>query len=212
MQKLLIGVIAAFLGAIAPAYAADLKGNGDPTGAEYTNYRAAFQGLSAGIGIGGEFVNIDILDQFDGIGADGLVGQVHADYLFAAGSFRVGPYVEGGISNVNTEINGQDLLNQDYFFGGGLQIGYVVWNSTMLYVQGGGQWSKWDIAEGAADADVFSVKLGGGVDTMVADHVSLGLNLAYVTPIDIEVDGTDLTDFLEESEGFVGLLRLSYRQ
>lgn len=194
------------------ANAADLGKNGDPTSADYHYASPAFQGFGIGVHGGGQFTNIDVYDQFDGIGADGLIGGLHAEYLFAMGNFRVGPYVEGGLSNVNTEIGGQDLLNQDWNIGGGVKAGVVLWNATLVYGKAGYEFSKWSIAEDEAEADVESVVLGGGVETMLAQNVSIGLEANYVVPMNIEVEDQDLTDYLEESESIRALARITWRQ
>ncbi len=201
--------------AVSPASATDLKGQRDDTSADYVSGRLAFQGLGVGVHVGGQFTNLDITKggfTFDGIGADGLVGGAHAEYLFAAGSFRVGPYVEGGLANVNTDLNGMDVINLDHYYGGGVKAGYVAWNSTLLYLKGGYQWSSWSIFEDKADADVGSVVLGGGIETMVSGNVSLGLEADYITPIDIEAEGKDISDLLEESESLRVVVRATWRQ
>lgn len=192
------------------ALAADLT-KGDPTGSDYASYKAAFQGLGIGVHGGGQFTNIDVVDQFDGIGADGLIGGAHAEYLFGFGTFRAGVYAEGGISNVNTEIFGQDLLNQDWYAGVGVKAGAVVWNSTFIYGKAGYEISKWSIAEDLAEADVESVVVGGGVETMLMPNVSVGLEANYVVPLSVEVESKDATDLVEESESLRALLRLTYR-
>jgi opacity protein-like surface antigen len=208
-------VLALFMSA--PALSADLGGNGDPTSSDH-GYKAAFQGLGIGVHGGGQFTNVEIGEgdfSFDGVGADGLVGGIHGEYLFAMGSFRVGPYVEGSLSNVNTNIEGfggeLDLLNQEYYYGGGVKAGMVAFNSALIYARAGIERAKWEFAE-AIDVDVDSFVLGGGVETMVTSNVSVGLGLDYVTPFNIEADGHDVTDLFEETESFRGTLRLTWRQ
>jgi opacity protein-like surface antigen len=201
----------AMIFAAAPALATDLSGRGEQLN-DYPIERNVFQGFGVGVHGGGQFTNIDIMDQFDGIGADGLVGGIHAEYLFGFGSLRVGPYIEGGISNVNTEIQGQDLINQDHYYGGGIKAGAVVWNSTLVYGKLGYEWSKWSILDDEADADVESVVLGAGIETMLMPHVSLGLEASYITPLNIEVEGDDITDLLEESESLRVIGKVSWRQ
>jgi outer membrane immunogenic protein len=212
MHKFSASVSAVALAAFfaSPALSADLKG-GDPTSSDYHS-KPAFEGLGIGINGGGQFTNIDVYDQFDGIGADGLVGGAHAEYLFALGQFRVGPYIDGGFSNVNTEIGGVDLLNQDWYFGGGVKAGITVYGSTLIYGKVGYEIAKWSILDDEAEADVDSAVLGGGVETMIAQNVSLGLEANYVVPLNIEVEDHDITNALEESESLRALLRLTWRQ
>ncbi len=214
MKNLLVSTLSASaltLFIAAPALAADLKGERDVTSADYVSGRAAFQGVGVGVNGGGQFTNIDVMDQFDGIGADGLAGGAHVEYLFGMGTFRVGPYVDGGISNVNTEILGYDLLNQDWYVGAGVKAGVVLWNSTLVYGKLGYEYSQWSIAEDAFEADVDSVVIGGGVETMISQNVSIGLEANYIVPLSIEVQDKDLTDYLEESETIRALARVTYR-
>jgi outer membrane immunogenic protein len=212
MTKLSASVSTVALAAFfaSPALSADLGKTSDPTSSEYV--APAFQGLGIGINGGGQFTNIDVYDQFDGIGADGLVGGAHAEYLFALGQFRVGPYIDGGFSNVNTDIGGVDLLNQDWYFGGGVKAGIIVYGSTLIYGKVGYEISKWSILDDEADADVDSAVLGGGVETMIARNVSLGLEANYVVPMNIEVEDQDITDYLDASESLRVLGRLTWRQ
>jgi hypothetical protein len=193
------------------ALSADIHGSkGDPTSSDYISSPAPFQGAAVSVELGGQFTNLDIDDQFDGIGADGLVGGGSVEYLFGVGGFRVGPYVNGGISNVNTEIMGQDIFNQDWFLGAGIKGGPVVGN-TLIYGKLGYEISQWTIGDDDADADVESVVVGGGVETMIADHVSLGLEAVYAVPLSVEVESHDVTELLEESESLRVVGRVSYR-
>lgn len=198
-----------------PASASDLGGmKDDHVGTPDIDGRPAFIGLGIGVQGGGQFTNIDINDEFDGIGADGLVGGLHAEYLFGfgLGRFRVGPYVEGGISNVNVEIGGFDALNQDAYYGGGLKAGVVAFGSSLISARIGLERALWSTDFSDIDINVDSVVIGAGIETMVARNVSIGLTLDYLTPFNIEADGHDLTDLLDETEGFRGMARITYRQ
>jgi opacity protein-like surface antigen len=201
------------------ATAADLGKNGsDPTGSDYSYAHPAFQGFGIGVHGGGQFTNVEIGDggfSFDGVGADGFVGGIHAEYLFGfAGNFRAGPYIEGGFSNVNTNFETPggdlDLLNQEHYYGGGIKAGMVFFNSALIFARAGVERAKWEFAE-EIGVDVDSFVLGGGVEAMVASNVSVGLGLDYVTPFNIEADGEDVTDLFDETESFRGTLRLTYR-
>jgi opacity protein-like surface antigen len=208
-------VLALFMSA--PALSADILGNGDPTSSDHA-YKAAFQGLGIGVHGGGQFTNVEIGEgdfSFDGVGADGLAGGVHGEYLFAfGGSFRVGPYCEGGFSNVNTNVETPkgdlDLLNQEHYYGCGAKAGAVV-GDALFYARIGVERSKWEFAE-EIDVDVDSYVIGAGIEAMIADNVSLGLSGDYITPFNIEAEGHDLTKFFDETESFRGLVRLTYRR
>jgi opacity protein-like surface antigen len=216
MKLATMTALAALLLGAPAASAADIF-NGPDQGSykdgpgEYQGH-PAFLGLGVSAFAGGQFTNIDIADEFDGIGADGVIGGLGVEYLFAAGRFRFGPYIEGGWSNINTSIGDFDLLEQEYFFGGGLKAGVTVFRSSLIYGRVGYERASWDIAEGEADADVDSLVVGGGIETLIADNWSLGLGADYVVPMNIEADGQDVTDLLEDTESLRVLGRLTWRR
>lgn len=211
-MKTILLSLAVAAGIAGTASAADLGGSYKDDGVNVELSRNPFAGFYFGIQAGGEFVNIDVYDQFDGIGADGLIGGVHAGYNFASGRFVFGPYVEAGLSNVNTEVGGQDLLVQDWYGQLGMLAGYVVGKSTLISIHAAYDHSEWGSDFGNLDLQVGAVALGGGVETMVADHVSLGLKLDYLVPVSVDANGADITDYVEKSEGFRGQLKLTYRR
>ena len=211
MGKLSISTlaVAAFFAA-SPALSADLGNQGDTTSANYVSGKPAFQGGGVGVDLGGQFTNIDVADQFDGVGADGIAGGGHAEYLFALGAFRIGPEIWGGLSNVNVDLGGTDILNQDYYYGGGVKAGYVT-GATLIYAHGGYEWSKWTFADDY-DVDVGSILVGGGIEHMVASNVSLGLEANYIVPVDVDVEGEDITQWVDKSESLRVLGRVTWRQ
>jgi hypothetical protein len=222
MKTVLSTSIAALAVAILPfsANAADVYNQGSTKDAPYDGpiSRPAFVGLGVGIHGGGQFTNIDLNAggfAFDGVGADGLVGGIHAEYLFALGQFRVGPYAEGGFSNVNTEISfggaDADILNQESYFGGGVKAG-MVFGSALVYGRAGYEWSQWGTDLADIDIDVESLVVGGGVEAMIARNVSIGLSADYLIPLNVEAAGIDVTDYVEDSESVRVLARITYRQ
>lgn len=209
MKRLLISAFL-LLSGITAAAAADLLTDGHDEA--HAPYKQAFVGFGAGIDLGGQFTSIDIGGAFDGISADGLVVGAHAEYLFAHGSFRFGPYIEGGLSDVNTQIGGADVLTQDHYFGAGLKAGIVAYQTALISVHAGFERAKWSSDLFSGHATVDSWKLGGAVETMVAPNVSLGLNLDYLRPENVDVDGFDATSLLKDSEQGRALLRVTWRQ
>lgn len=202
------------------AYAADLGGSykDSPSNTDYPTAARTFQGVGVTLFGGGQFTNVNLYDEkydfeFDGIGADGLVGGLGLDYLVASGRFRFGAYVEGALSNVNTKIEfgpyGGDLLQQNHYYGGGLKGGAVFGNS-FLYARAGIERASWEFAE-EVDVDVDSFVIGGGAETMIAENIALGIGVDYVTPFNIEADGQDLTDTFEKTESIRAVGRITRR-
>lgn len=183
--------------------------------------RTYFSGIAVGIDGGGQFTSVQLNNPsgpefFDGISSDGLIGGAHMEYLFAAGRFRAGPYAEGGFSNVNTDLDfgggSLDLLQQDSYYGAGLKAGVTVYGSTLVFGRVGYDWSQWDFAEGVADADAGYWLIGGSIETMISENVSLGLGADYLIVDDVEAAGADLTEIFEDSEMLRIKARLTWRQ
>jgi opacity protein-like surface antigen len=209
MKKLLLSALL-FVAAAGQAFAADLfTGDHSPD----TPHYVAFDGLAVGIHGGGQMTSIDVAGVFDGISADGLVGGVHAEYLFTAGRFRIGPWGELSLSDVNTELSGFDVLSQDYAYSGGIKVGVTAWGASLISMRAGYEMAQWssDIP-GVGDIDVGSWLLGAGVETMVAEHVSLGIQADYLVPHEVTALGVDVTSFVEDSEQGRVLARLTWRQ
>jgi opacity protein-like surface antigen len=210
---------AALLGALVlttPAMAADVYGSSKDASGGYEPARNPFAGFYIGADAGGEFANIDILDTFDGIGADGLTGGVHAGYNLCVNRVCFGPYIEGGLSNVNTDIGGFDLITQDYYVQGGAMIGYMVGNATLISVHAGYDYSAWSsdvlpLLGVSDDITVGAIAIGSGIDTMIARNLSLGVKVDYLMVNGVDLDNTDITDAIEESEAFRAKVRLTYR-
>ena len=235
MKRFMMAAIAASM--FAPlAYAADL--GSQPTqdslyaepAQEQPTY--AFAGFAIGIDGGGQFNAWDIngdfcgpvgpcvsVFDFDGISSDGLIGGVHLQYLFAIDRSRFGVYAEGGFSNVNTTLEfypGPGFsaeFQQDSYYGAGLKAGFTVFGDTLAFVRAGYDRSQWTFSAsgfGDEDVDVGSWLVGAGIDTMMSDHVSLGLGVDVLMVDDVEAAGKDFTKFVEDSEMIRAKARLSY--
>jgi opacity protein-like surface antigen len=192
--------------AVASANAADLRDSLKDEPGIFVSKGGDFRGVYAGVGIGGEFANIEVGSFADGIGADGIVGDAVLGYDFRFGSFVFGPRIQGGITNVNTELLGVDALNLDGFVNFGGRAG-VVFNRTLVYAHGGYEmmFASSDIPgidSALDDADLNAVTVGLGLETAIADHVSLALEGAYVHGID-DADGV---------EAFRGMARINFRR
>jgi opacity protein-like surface antigen len=182
-----------------------------------------FQGLSVGVQAGGQFSAIDIdaspAFSFDGISSDGVIGGINGEYLFSSGAIRFGPYVEGGWSNVNTEIGVGgtkfDVLKQNYYVNGGLKAG-VALDRALIFGRVGYERAFWEASNGSSsvDVDADSLVFGGGIDYMIGANASLGVGLDYLWLDNVDVDGSsvNLTPFLDDSEAFRGMVRLNWRQ
>lgn len=189
---------------VGSAQAADLDGRSDANyahpGAEYNTFR----GFYAGVGVGGEFSNNELEFgpiSFDGIGGDGLIGSVVIGYDVRMGQFIIGPYVEGLISNAAIELNGLDVVSHDYSVIAGARTGLAL-GQSLIYAKIGHEWGFQSSDFSSADQDYTALNFGGGVETYIADHVSVTAEGVYVMGLDDHDNG----------EGLRALVRLNYRQ
>lgn len=178
-----------------------------------------FGGFYAGVDIGGQFTNITITDPHtdnelvDGLGGDGLVYGGNVGFNIAAGRFVFGPYVRAGFSSVSSEILGLEVSMDNYIQTGAL-VGIQLGNSSLVSFRVGYEWSQWEASGGGdkIEADVSGLVFGGGIETLLAPQVSLGLDVDYVTFTNIEADGIgDLSEILDKSDALRVTLGLKYR-
>lgn len=209
MKKLLISTLL-LVAAAGQAFAADIFS--EDSRHDTPNY-IAFDGLAVGVHGGGQMTSIDVAGVFDGISADGLIGGVHAEYLFTAGRFRIGPWAELNFSDVNTELLGIDLLSQDHAYSGGVKFGVTAWGASLISGRVGYEVAQWssDIP-GVGDIDVGSWVFGVGVETMIAANVSFGIQGDILLPNEVTALGTNVTDLVEDSEQGRVVARLTWRQ
>jgi hypothetical protein len=189
------------------AFAADINGKSlkDDSFGEPIN-RVDFSGFYVGVGAGAEFATMELGGgAFDGIGADGWVGEAVLGYDIRRGSFVFGPRVVAGISNVNTTIGSTDLVNLDAYANFGGRAG-IVFNRTLVYLHGGYEmmWASSDIGaldSALNDLDLNAATVGLGLETMFGNGVSLTLEGTYVSGLD---DAEDI-------EGVRTTARINYR-
>lgn len=193
MKKSALAALAVALLSSGAAYGADILGRGGSTkDGDFSHVnRVDFNGAYVGVGVGGEFANVELDTRrgtFDGIGADGLVGEAVFGYDIRRGSFVFGPRIIGGFTNVNTEFAGSDIANIDAYVNFGGRAG-IVFNRTLVYVHGGYEmlWVSSDNPrlDAAFDAaDLNAATAGLGIETILVDNVSLAVEGTYLHGLD----------------------------
>lgn len=205
LKSTVIGAAFAAILASAPAIASDLNGKSLKDEFGSVN-KVDFSGVYVGIGGGAEFATMEIGGGFfDGIGADGWVGEAVAGYDIRRGSFVLGPRIIGGIGNVNTTILGNDLVNLDAYLNLGGRAG-VAFSRTLVYLHGGYEimWAGSDIPaldKALNDLDLNAVTAGVGLETMFGNGISFTLEGTYVSGL----------DDAENIEGVRTTARVNYR-
>jgi opacity protein-like surface antigen len=210
MKTIFATVSLAALVAATPALGADLKGDATSQGVAPAVKGAAFTGLSLYGFAGGEFANVSA-GGLDGIGADGLTGGLGLGYDVACGgALRCGVWIEGGASNVAVTYGGADLLREDYFGAAGARVG-VVWGNIMVYGRAGYQLSEWSSDLTTQNISTQWWIVGGGVETRLRDHLSIGIAADYLRLNAADVGGQSVTGDVDGTEALRATLRLIYR-
>lgn len=160
MKLLRVSAVALFAAAATSgAYAADLLIADEVVEAAPVS---DWDGFYAGVGIGYE--------DWSGPGAtDEYTANVHVGVNGTAESFLFG---------AEAYLLGYRLIdgsNSGYRIGAEARLGYLVTDAVLLYVSGGAEWDNNFAWQGT---------VGGGVEFMVAENISLDLDYHYKVDID----------------------------
>ena len=139
----------------------------------------------------------------DGIGGEGVRGEISAGYDYDFGSFVAGIMVDAHYGNGKSELNlnlGGPSINfdakADYGFDILARAGMKVNESTLAYVLGGYSWQNFEVEASAtgqgsatvAEWDVNGFTIGGGLETAVTSNVTVGFEYRYTQFEDADFD------------------------
>jgi outer membrane immunogenic protein len=228
MRIFIIFLASLLMGALAQSHAADLGNSVKDVSVQTETTRNPFGGLYGGVTAGGQatditFTDPDSGDDYSGLNADGFVYGGHLGYNFTTGRFVFGIEGEFAWSDVNVEA-GQfgDVLTMDDYAQISAHIGALAGRSTLIYFKVGYDWQNWTVGnsrifdEREHDMDVGAWVVGGGIKTLVAPQLALGLELDYLFWDSVEVDGNtgrendELNDALEDSDALRVKLKASW--
>jgi outer membrane immunogenic protein len=142
----------------------------------------------------------------DGIGGEGIRGEINAGYDHDFGSFVAGIQVDAHYGNIQSELElgfgGPSIdidATADYGFDILARAGMKVNESTLAYVIGGYSWQNFEIeasapgqgSEQIAEWDVGGFSIGGGLETAVTSNVTVGFEYRYTQfeDADLDLDG-----------------------
>jgi outer membrane immunogenic protein len=166
-------------------------GAGNGTAAAIASPVYDWSGFYVGASVGaGQAVNdtslgIPVLFGLNGLSGDGIFGELNAGYDHDFGGFVAGVMVDGSYSGIKSDfvLGGPDTdLTGDYGFDILGRLGMKVNPSTLAYVLGGYSWAHFKLnAGGGGDFDWSSsgYSVGGGLETAVASHTTLGIEYRY---------------------------------
>lgn len=139
----------------------------------------------------------------DGIGGEGVRGEINAGYDYDFGSFVAGIMVDAHYGNGKSELSlGFPIVGSldfdakaDYGFDILARAGMKVNESTLAYVLGGYSWQNFEIEASAGgqsatvlEWDVNGFTIGGGLETAVTSNVTVGFEYRYTQFQDADLD------------------------
>lgn len=158
------------------------------------NWTGFYVGGAVGAGAVVHQLNSNIIPggiEFNGLGGEGIFGELNAGYDYDFGSFVAGVMVDGRYSGISTELDtgvigaGTISVDADYGFDVIARAGVKVNESTLAYALAGYSWQNFnlDLPSGIGADDIewdsngFSV--GGGLEAAVTGNVSVNLEYRY---------------------------------
>ncbi|MES0005395.1 outer membrane beta-barrel protein [Mesorhizobium sp. M0062] len=185
-KSVLLGAVSA-MALISVAHAADVvQPVEEPAG---FNWSGAYVGIGGGFGATVHRISVDPFLDFNGIGGNGVFGEVTAGYDYMVSErFLLGGFIDANIGNIGPSISlpGADIdLTNAYGFDVGLRAGYLLNPSTLGYVLGGYTWNHFKLeGSGFADGLDFTENRGGyvvgvGMETVLRGNWTIKTEYRY---------------------------------
>jgi outer membrane immunogenic protein len=177
------------------------------------NWTGFYIGGALGAGAVVYDISIDPLaTELDGIGGEGIFGELNVGYDHDFGNFVAGVMVDGRYSGIKSELDinlggpsvGIDG-NADYGFDILARAGVKVNESTLAYVIGGYSWQNFeiDVPNGGGIDDIewdsSGFSIGGGLEAAVTDNMTVNLEYRYSQ---FDSEDFDTGGFIEAEPSF----------
>jgi outer membrane immunogenic protein len=167
---------------IAANYRFGAGGTGPAIASPVYDWSGFYVGASVGAGESVNDLSLLGLIGVNGISGDGLFGELNAGYDYDFGRFVAGVMVDGNVSGISVDFGGASLKS-DYGFDILGRVGMKVNPSTLAYVLGGYSWGHFKapsvLGFGATDWSSSGYTVGGGLETAVSSHTTLGIEYRY---------------------------------
>ncbi|MGN6470778.1 MAG: outer membrane protein [Rhizobiaceae bacterium] len=167
---------------IAANYRFGANGSGPAIPSPAYDWSGFYLGASVGAGEAVNHASILGLIDFNGISGDGIFGELNAGYDHDFGGFVAGLMVDGNVSGIRADL-GPSSLKSDYGFDVLARLGMKVNPSTLAYVLGGYSWGHFKapsiLGPGTQDWSSSGFSVGGGLETAVSTHTTLGIEYRY---------------------------------
>lgn len=149
------------------------------------NWTGFYVGGAVGAGAGVYEQSSDFGDEFNGIGGEGIFGELNVGYDYDFGTWVAGVMVDGRYSGISADFTGTSL-DADYGFDILARAGVKVSEATLAYALAGYSWQHFDVdapagipGGGDFDWDSSGFSVGGGLETALTEKVSVNLEYRY---------------------------------
>jgi outer membrane immunogenic protein len=153
------------------------------------NWTGFYVGGAAGAGASVHQIEVPPLGglEFNGLGGEGVFGELNVGYDHDFGSWVAGVMVDARYSGMTTELDlggGSVNLDTDYGFDVLARVGMKVNESTLAYVLGGYSWQHFDLNASSPIGDILDwdssgFSVGAGLETAMSSNVTVGLEYRY---------------------------------
>jgi outer membrane immunogenic protein len=161
------------------------------------NWTGFYVGGAVGAGAVVYEQSSDLGGEFNGLGGEGIFGELNVGYDHDFGNWVAGVLVDGRYSGISTDQFGGSI-DADYGFDILARAGVKVNESTLAYAVAGYSWQHFDAdaPEGIPEASDFDwdsggFSVGGGLETAVTEKISVNLEYRY-SQYDSEDFGDDI--------------------
>ena len=162
------------------------SGGGSSFAAPIYNWTGFYAGGALGAGTVVHDLTLFGAAELNGIGGEGVFGELNVGYDHDFGSWVAGVLVDGRYSGIKSKLDlggGSITGNPDYGFDVLARVGAKVNESTLAYVIGGYSWQHFQLSA-SPGGDIFDrgasgFSVGGGLETAVSSNVTVGLEYRY---------------------------------
>lgn len=168
------------------------NGGGASFAAPAYNWTGFYAGgaLGAGTAVHDIGLNLGTSADLNGIGSEGVFGELSVGYDHDFGSWVAGVLVDGRYSGIQSKIDisggggGSIKLDSDYGFDVLARLGAKINDTTLAYAVGGYSWQHFDLHASDPVGDITDwgksgFTVGGGLETAVSNNMTVGLEYRY---------------------------------
>ena len=164
-----------------------------PVGYEWTGFKG---GIAGGAGAVNHELGVDVpvfggvAVGFDGIGGEGLLGEIGIGYDYAfASSWVAGIGADYRWSNIETDITviASIDITADSAFDIYGRLGYLVSENVLVYGLAGYSWQNFDVSVVGFEWDLDGYTLGAGIETAISDRWTAKVEYRYAQYEDFDL-------------------------